>query len=862
MQVPEPPKWASSFLEWYCHPDLMDEIQGDLTEQYFKNTTNKGQRSAQAHYIIDVIKFFRPSSFKKTQISIQMDILKNYLKVALRVFKKEKAYTFTNLLGLTLGLVCSLFIYLWINDELSYNQFTENKDKLHYVSVNMPENGKMVHWQGTPYPLMKVLKEQYPAIKETAIAGWGNDLLIRKNEQQFQEIDGVYATPSIINFLSRKIIAGNLEFMNDNTMSIALAESEAIKYFGPDWQNQSVIGKTLEDNNNNSYQLAVVFEDIPERSTLQFDFLVPYAKKLKDRPYLDSWGNYSNRLFVLIDDQFNTEQATENIQDAVKDHRPQEDNAELFLQAFSDMYLYSNFENGKVSGGRIDYVRILSIAGILILVLASINFINLTTAKSTKRSKETGVRKVMGAARSGLRAQFILESLLITTTAFMLALALLFLLLPYFNHITGKSITPIELPLNIYFNMFFAMLAVGMISGIYPALFMSKIDPVRSMKGILKVGKSGHSIRKSLVTIQFVITTLMIIGSAVIYKQLDFIFTRNTGIDRSNVVRTFMGDMDPSSTFKIYKEKLLGMPGIQSVATCNNDPLRVGNSTSDPTWTGKSPDDEQNFHVLGVDPEFISMMNISVIAGRNFDWQLRSDSANYIINESAAKAMNLADPIGQELSFWDNKGTIIGLVKDFNFQTMHEQIDPLIIYIDPDPWMILTKIKPGQTKEAIASLEKLHNEFNGHRTFYLSFLDDEYAKRYKSEQMVSQVSLIFTVVAVIISCLGLLGLVTFSTQLRTKEIGIRKVLGASTIQLLKILSSEFIVLITIAIIIAIPFAHFILEDWLNNFAFRINLNVIYYLLAAGVTICLALLTLGQQTIRLTMKNPVESLRDE
>ncbi|MCR9253414.1 MAG: permease prefix domain 2-containing transporter [bacterium] len=857
-----PPDWANRFLEWYCHPNLIDEIQGDLTEQFHKNSKNKGQLKARFRFIIDVIRFFRPSSLKQTQYFMNLDIIANYLKVAFRVFKKEKGYTFTNITGLALGITCSLFIYLWVQDELKYNQWSDDNELIHYVRANMPQDDGTVTWESTPYPLKAVLEEKYPSIDLVAATNWGSDIILKKGEEKIQS-RGLFASPSIFEIFSIKPVKGAYEEMEKNETSIAISEKMATRYFGEDWRSQDVIGTMVTTHKGNQLTLAAIFEDIPRHSTMKFDYIIPFKARLANSPWIAHWGNYSNRTFVKINPSYNTETATANMQKAVQEHRPDvEDNAILFLQPFADRYLKNNYVNGSLAGGRIDYVRLLSVAAILILLLASINFINLSTARAAKRSKEAGVRKVMGAVRQSLRTQFIVESLLITGFAFIISSLLVYFLLPYFNFLTGKSVGVEVLTLEFVMLALGFVLTLGLLSGLYPALYMARMDPIRALKGILKGDRSNQLLRKGLVVFQFAITTIMIVGSITVYRQIQYIFEKNTGMDRENVIKAYMGDMEYSKDFQVYRNRLSNMPGIQSIATTDQDPLSVGNSTSDPSWPGKNPEFEKHFYVTGIDPNYIPTLDIKLKDGRNFDWDLATDTANYIINETCAKIMGLENPVGTDLSFWENDGKIIGVIEDFHFHSLHTPIEPLILRYDKEPWMILVKTKMGETKEAIASLEELHKEFNPARNFNFDLLDEQYNNRYKSEILVSKLTLYFTAMAIIISCLGLLGLVSFATQLKTKEIGIRKVLGASVSNILGIISKEYLIMVIISIVVACPISYVVLQDWLNGFAYQIDLSIWLFVSAGIVSVLLTLIIIGEQGIRAALRNPVESLRDE
>jgi len=861
-QATSPPKLADRFLKWYCHEDLLDEIQGDLYEQFHKNLKTKGLATAKRKFTLDVIRFFRPSSFKSTQVSMNTQIIANYIKVAFRVFKKEKAYTFTNVFGLALGITCSLFIYLWVNDELKYNQWPANVDGIHYVLVNQIESSGTIHtWRTTPQPLREVLQDKYPAIEKAAITNWGATLILKKG-QEHVTLSGHYGSPELFEIFSIPFIQGDHQLLYKQPESIVINESSAARYFGDDWRSKNLIGQSITDKNNRTFTLAGIFENIPKHSTLKFDFIIPFDYYVLINPSQKHWGNYNHNMYVKLAPGYSTASANDNILNAISENRPdQEETAPLILQPFSSLYLYNKYEQGQLSGGRIDYVRLLSISAILILILAGVNFMNLTTAKSAKRSRETGIRKVMGAVKSSLRAQFLTEAILITLLAFILSAFFTMGLLPYFNVLAGKEIGADFFTPSFILASLGLILSIGFISGLYPAIYMASLHPILSLKGIMRADRSNALFRKGLVVFQFVITIVMIFGSITIYKQLQYVFSKNLGLDRENVIKMGFGDLNPQ-TFEIYKERLLQMPGIKAVAASDGDPTNIGSSTSDPYWTGRDEHTDVYFNILGVNPDFIPLMSIQLKEGRNFDRNIASDSNNYLINEVSANIMGFDNPIGQDLEFWGQKGKIIGVTKNFHIQSLHAPYKPLIIRMDPEPSLMLIKTKSNMTQEAIASMETLHKEFQPDRTFDFTFMDKAYNDRYKSELLVSQLTLYFTIVAIVISCLGLLSLVSFNTEVKTKEIGIRKVMGASTGSILSLIGKEFLMLVFIAIVLASPLAYFIMQDWLNQFAFRIDLDLSLFLMAGMSGLLLTILTIGHHTLQAALRNPADSLRDE
>ncbi len=854
--------WAERLLRWYCREDLLDEIEGDLTEQFAKNIKTKGLRQARLRYALDVIRFFRPSSFKKTTPGLNIALFTSYLRVALRVFIRDRSFTLTNGFGLSLAIICSGFIFLWVDDELKFNSFPHDKERICYVMVNVPESGIVQTWKNTPYILSEVLKEKYPAIETAAsVSRWSN--LVIKHEPDNLEPAGLFASPELFEVFSIPFRQGSAGAMHQKANTIVISASLAERYFGPDWERQDHRGTILSDVQGEQFELAGIFEDIPEHSTLRFDYILPMEFRLRKSPALREWHMYGNHLYVKLAKGYTVASATANVRNAISENSADDADMEfpLLLQPFADLYLYSNYENGQIKGGRIDYVRLLSLAAILVVALACINFTNLATVRAASRSKETGIRKVMGAGRLSLGLQFVTEAFLITTFAFLLSIFIIYLLLPYFNILTDKSIQ-LVVTISMVSKAIAAVTFLSFFAGIYPALYMATLHPLRSLKGLLKGSKGSAVFRKGLVAFQYVITVVMIIAATTVYLQTAYIFDKKLGMDRENVIKVPWKDIKDVTNFDSYRHRLRNMPGIQSVTTVDQDPLNIGSSTNGPSWEGAGDHNDVYFHIQEGDPDFIPTMNIEIKEGRNFSWELATDVENCLINETAAKAMGLENPVGKSIK-WDNgTGTIIGVVKDFHFKSLHSPIEPLIIRYSPANWLLLVKTGPGRSAQAIASLEKLHAEFRPDRKFEFEFLDTEFNSYYRGELLVKKLALYFAVVAIVIACMGQLSLVSFSATLKTKEIGIRKVLGAPVASLLLVIAGEFVTLVLISAAVAMPLAMFVMEDWLSRFAYRIELNGWVFLGALVIAVLFTVLSISHVAVATAMKNPVNSLRQE
>lgn len=846
---------------------MEEEVLGDLDEKFRQTLQKKSQKRARLNYWFQVLNYVRPFAIKASKNQYMNRImstvlLKNYLTVAFRLFKKQKSFTLINVMGLALGICSSLFIYLWVQDELQYNSYLQDGERVFNVlNRETQTNGEINTYRYSPYNLKAVLQEEYPIVENASILSNGNWMAFRIKEE-LVEWAGVDASPEFFELFEVPFIKGGYKEMFENSNALAISESVAEIYFGKDWRSQDVIGEMMENDLGEVYKLVGIYADFPKHSTIQYDFVVPFSNRLKKRRNLTSWNNSSSQLFVKLKADVSSELANSILVNAIIDHRKGDFlvDRELFLQSFEDMYLYNRYENGRITGGRIEYVRLLSVGAIFILILACINFMNLSTARSAHRFKETGVRKVMGARRYNLRNQFLVESLLITLFAVVIALIIIAVLIEPFNQLLGMEIAFQVLTLRHAFYLLGFIFGLGILAGLYPAFYLSSLAAITAFKGrVSKRGKTGL-FRKSLVVFQFAITMIMITSALTVYKQVSYIQNKNIGLDRSNLIRTFSYDAKENLAFK---HELLKKPGIESVTMVNQLLIDIRNSTSAPSWDTKLETDDLEFYMISVNPDFLPTTKIELKEGRNFSWDIQSDSANYIINEAAQALMDMKDPIGKNLSVWGVKGKIVGVVKDFHNASLHSAIEPLIIRNRPsDGWMILARSKEGMNSEAIASLEEVFLQFYPDRAFWFRFMDDLYNSQYKSEMMIKDLAFCFTIMAIVISLLGLFSLVAYSTEQRTKEVGIRKALGASIYDILNLLSREYSFLLSIAILLAIPISFYAMSEWLSGFAYRIHLNWWLFAIASFGALFLAYCVIGFSTAKAALSNPIDHLRDE
>lgn len=865
----KPPKYADKLLLLFLKEELAEEVLGDLQEKFESLSASKSRSRARRNYWFQVFNYVRPFAIRRFRklnfFRMNFSLLRNYVLMALRVFRNNPGHTSINVLGLAIAVSCSFFMYLWVEDEWKYNRFLIDGDRVaNVLNRETQTNGDIHTYRYSSFRLKGVLENEYPIVEKATILSNGNWMAFEVGDELI-EWDGVDASPEFFEMFEVCFIKGGYKEMIDNPDAIVISSSFASTFFGEDWKKKDIIGTLMNNDEGEVKSLIGVYQDFPKHSTMQHKFIVPFNNRFKTRPNLKSWNNSSSQLFVKLKDGISISEANAQLLNAIIDHRDDDPlvQREVFLQSFKNMYLYNRLENGEIAGGRIEYVRILSIAAIFILLLACINFMNITTARSANRSKETGVRKVLGARKINLKHQFLVESILTSFIAVAIAVFLVFALADPFNNLTDKEIKSQILTLTHLWYASGFILVVGFLSGIYPAFILSSMKINESLKGVTAKGAKNSAFRKTLVIVQFAITMIMITGAITVYRQVSFIQNKNIGLDRSNLLRSYTYDMDPKTDYQRYKETLLSKPGVESVTIVNQLLINIKNATSGVSWDGKLKTDDLEFYTMDANPDFLTTARIELKEGRDFSWDLQSDTSNYIINEAAQRLMGMEDPVGKNMSMWGVKGKIVGVVKDFHNASLHSDIKPLIIRNQMKwAWMVLVRTKEGQHQEAIASLEEVFYEFNKNRTFWVRFVDELFDSQYKNELLVKDLSRLFTIVAIVISMLGLFSLVIYNTQKRTKEVGIRKVLGASVIQIFQLLSREYAFLILVSMLVGIPISIYAMTQWLDGFAYRTPLNWWLFAIGALIAFGLAYLVIAYSTARAALSNPVTHLRDE
>ena len=788
-------------------------------------------------------------------------MVSQHYKIAWRNLIRNKTFSAINILGLALGMASSLLIGFWILDELSVGSRYLNSPYLYRVLTREMNEGKVDAYDETPGLLADELKRRFPEVEHAAGFVWWERFVMTVGDQMDRQT-GAYAGADWLQMYSIPLLAGSSATALSAPNNVAISRRVANRLFGG---AQAALGRAVRFNNQKDYQVSAVFDDLPANTEFKYDFLLTWSDLLTRYPNLKDWGNSGPRTRLQLRPGTDVAQFENKLQAFFASRNKTSGSSlkiEYFLQPQADAYLYSTFKNGIAAGGRIQYVRLFAVIAVFLLTIAIVNFMNLATARSVKRAKEVGVRKSVGAPRGLLVRQFLGESLLITALALLVAFLLTSGLLPSFNQLTGKQI---EMPVGQpwFWGMLLGLgLLTGLLAGSYPALYLSSLNPVQVLKSTLRFGTGARTFRQSLVVFQFGLSMLFIVGTVVVYRQLDYVQTKNLGYDRESLLYvTAEGELE--AKFNTFKQELLRKPGIQNVSYIQQNLTEFNNNTNAISWPGKDPATAIQFAHQSAGYDLVKTLKLQ-IRGRDFSPNFGTDSTNYLINEAAAKRIGYADALGKPLTQWSRQGTIIGVLKDFHVGSLHQSITPLVIRLTKQAYgqTILIRTQPGQTATALASLKTVYQRINPRFPFSYQFADVEYEKLYKGEVIMGTLTTVFAGLAIFIACLGLFGLTAFTAEQRTKEIGMRKVLGATVANVVTLLAKDFLKLVLIAIVVATPLAWYVVKQWLQNFEYRINLSWWMFVLAGAVAVIIALLTVSIQSVKAALVDPVESLRSE
>jgi len=788
-------------------------------------------------------------------------MIKNYLKIAFRNIARHKAYSLINISGLAIGMACSILILLWVQNELSYDRFHKNANEIFRVTGSVADFKAAVNTAGMPAGL----KAELPAVKNFVRLSHLTTTLLEAGENKFEEKRTFYVDSTFMDIFSFPLIEGTRSSALARPDGIVLTQSMVKKYFG----KEKALGKTLKRNNGGLVTVTGVFADVPPNSHLQFDLIMPMSAiaNTNDDLVRNTWGNFNFYSYLLLDKSIvaGTASATkfEKQMDAIFEKHQKNFKVNFQLQPLTKIHLYSNLQVDLPGHGNVQYVNIFLVVAIFILVVACINFMNLATARSARRAREVGIRKVAGAKRGQLIQQFIGESLLISFFALLVAIGIVFLFLPLFNNIAGKALAIDFRDSKLWLGLVAMALATGLISGSYPALFLSGFIPIKVLKGSLT--KSGGSLlfRNTLVVTQFIVSIVLLVGTVVVYRQLNFIRNRNMGFEKENLLYMPMtGDIWRQQD--AMKAALKQNPLTTNYTIIGDLPTNLTSGTIDVVWEGKDPKLQTVFPSISITENFIDVFRMKLLSGRSFSPSFKGDSSNYIVNEKALQVMGMKvkDAVGKPLSFSGDKGVIIGVVKDFNFKPIQQPIEPLILNLNRWGGFVVVRTSPGNTEATINALKKVSNDLNPAYPFTYNFLDQDIAQLYQGEQRLGSLFNIFAALAIFISCLGLYGLSAFLAEQRKREIGVRKVLGASVFSIVYLLSTGFTRLILLAIVIAVPVSWYAINSWLEGFAYHIEIGWIIFVVASLMALFVAWLTVSYESLKAAFMNPVNSLRSE
>ncbi len=866
MKVP-PPKRALKFLRWFCREDYLEEIEGDLVELFEKQYEESPSR-AKRKFTWRVLKYFRPEFFRFLKINYPANptiMFRHNLLITYRTFLRYKSSFFINLIGLSSGLACTLLIYLWVMDELSMDKFHEKDAQLFQVFQNLGAGSNSETIEYTPGPLAKTLVEEMPEVELAAAivpSYWFPSRgTISAGDTRFK-VAPQYVSKDFFDVFTYPLVDGNKNEVLLNKQAILLSESLCMRLFQT---TTGLIGKNIQwshlEGISGEYFVTGVFKDVPSNSTAKFDVVFNYELFLEKRPSLQSWANSDPCTYVILKKGTDLNAFNAKIRELKRQKTQNSEEGTFAAQQYSSKYLYGHYqlERGGYGGGRIQYVRLFSVIAIFILAIACINFMNLSTARASRRLKEIGIKKAVGAGRKALVYQYLGEAMFVTFLSLVVSVAMVMLLLPAFNNVTAKHLF-FRLDQTMVLSLLGIVLITGLMSGSYPALYLSGFNPVAVLKGKLETSIGEVWMRKGLVIFQFTLSIILIASVLVVYKQIQFIQSKNLGYNRDNIVSFEMEWNGEGSLLPLLSE-IGKIPGVINTSCYYHNLLGDHGGTGDVHWEGKDANFEMNFANLEVGFDFIETLGIEMAEGKTFSRDIAPER-QIIFNEDAIRKMGIEDPVGKTVKLWGEERQIVGVVRDFNFESLYKDIQPCFFQVIAELPNAIVKIKGGTEQASLEQLEKLYHKFSPGLPFEYRFLDAQYQSLYAAEQRVSILSRYFAGIAILISCLGLFGLAAFTAERRVKEIGIRKILGATSFGIVRLLSGDFTKMVLIAIVVALPVSYLVGLMWLESFAYRVDLEWWFFIGAGFAALLIAWITVSLQTIKAARTNPSECLRNE
>lgn len=872
----DPPKWIDRFLEWFCRPQELEILRGDLYELYGVRLKDKGKFLADFFFTLEVLDLFRPFAIKRFTKPNTGIMFKNYFKVSYRNFVRQRVYSLLNISGLVVGLTCFILIFFFIKDELSYDRFHSKSDRIYRVMEHFESEGVGEHSASLPFPTGPALENDFPEEIEHSVRFFNFQsptmaLANKANERAFNESRIFFADSSLLHVFDFELLEGNRETALDQPNSILITPSMAKKYFG----NENPIGKSLEFQGQQNLQITGILEDAPLNAHFQYDFIISFSslRQWFGGSYPNSWYWNPCWTYVVLDEDVTPKQFATLLPDFVNKYFPDfiREDVRMELQPLEDIHLYSALDYEIQANSDVKNIYIFGAIAIFVLIIAGINFINLNTARATNRAKEVGVRKAVGSKKSQLISQFIFESILITFFSVLLSIIIVMLVLPSFNALVEKSIGYDEF-IKPYFmlGVLGLTLLVGILSGFYPAFVLSSFKAISIFKGG-RVQNKGLNFRRVLVSSQFAISIFLIVATFVALDQFKLLQNKDLGFDQEHVLMVPVIRSPIGGHYEEFRELALKSPYIKSMTGVEEI---IGAKHQVENYRFEGMERSKPFPRFELLHDFTQTMNIEMAAGRDYSREhVSDDSLALVINEAMVKAMGWSS--AQEAinkRFYrrgELRGEIIGVVKDYNFVSKHHPIGPIVLDLNTDPRAfnlfikyLAVRIEPQHVEESMNALQEAWFTVLPDRPFDAFFLDDRLNESYKSEQKLTRITLIFSILAILVACLGLFGLATFSVESRTKEIGIRKVLGIKVSQIFALLSRQFIYLILIAFAISIPVSWLLLDGWLNGFAYRVSLEIWPFVIAGVITFAVAMITILYHVFKAYRINPVRALKHE
>ncbi|MFY0592184.1 ABC transporter permease [Roseivirga sp.] len=860
-----PPRWLLAIIRFLVKPEYLEEIEGDLEEVYYDFRIGKGKRRSDYLFLKETIRILKFNLIKpvmSTSKTTSLTQLFYNIKFSYRSFSRHKTSFFINIVGLSTALAAALVIFLWVNDEKGVDAF-HTKNGIVYQVLEHEINPEGLETSfGTAFILSDALKEGFPETDKVVTVGNGemsrNAILSIDDKKTLAK--GIFASQEFFETFSFPLASGTANEVLSIENSIVLSETVAISLFG---SIDKAIGQSIKGNRalyNASYIVTGVFENIQSNSTIQFEYVANHRMALKYEDWLRDWYAGGAITYLTLNDGTDLTAFNQKLRKFIA-NKPGRADDELEAYPFKDLYLKGEFNNGIQTGGRISYVRIMTLAGVFILFLASINFMNLATAQASKRLKEVGVKKVFGVKRKTLIAQFLTESFLITSMSLLVALGLVALLLPQINLVIEKELSVFESGEVLRFSIG-TLLIISFLSGLYPAFYLSKFNSKDMIRGKLKRGINDIWIRKGLVVLQFSVSTLFVTGFLILNNQIEFIREVDLGYNRDNLIHfTFSG----TSKRKPFLDELNKLPNIVSTTSLYGGSIaKLNGAGGGFSWGNPVEDEEIDFRRPQVSYDFFETLKIPLVEGRTFSRSFQNEENTLIINQAAADLIGIKDIVGKTIMDGSKEKQVIGIVENFKIQSLYEPLQPAIVRFigKGNGNHLMVKITNENQPETIKAIEALYNKFGPEYPFNPRFVNDQYDQVYNAESKISILSAYFTIVAILIACLGLFGLATYNTERRIKEVGIRKVLGSSTLGLVRLLSADFIMLVTIALVVALPVSYFAANNWLDNFAIHYEPGLALFAIVISATLILSITTVGLKTLKTANANPVDSLRTE